>query len=103
MELRPLKCCICPKLTPRAQEFRTWKCMFFPSRNKGFPLGRKKRLSQYVFFFKYEMKQNIPFSWNKNNYIHNNRTVSCAPLPAKIISPQIVLSAYRDDPKSIRL
>ena len=36
MELRPLKCCICPKLTPppRAQKFRTWKCLFCPSRNK---------------------------------------------------------------------
>ena len=55
-------------------------------------------MSQYVFFLKYEMKQNKPFSWNKNNYIHNNRTVSRAPLPAKIISPQIVLSAYREDP-----
>ena len=64
-------------------------------------------MSQYVFFLKYEMKQNKPVSWNKNNYIHNyihnNRTVSRAPLPAKIISPQIVLSEYRDDPKSIRL
>ena len=60
-------------------------------------------MSQYVFFLKYEMKQNKPFSWNKNIYIHNNRTVSRAPLPAKIISPQIVLSAYRDDPESIRL
>ena len=62
-------------------------------------------MSQYVFFLKYEMKQNKPFSWNKNNYIHNNRTVSRAPppLPAKINSPQIVLSAYRDDSKSIRL
>ena len=60
-------------------------------------------MSQYVFFLEYEMKQNKPFSWDKNNYIHNNRTVSRAPLPAKIISPQIVLSAYRDDPKSIRL
>ena len=60
-------------------------------------------MSQYVFFLKYEMKQNKSFSWNKNNYIHNNCTVSRAPLPAKIISPQIVLSAYCDDPKSIRL
>ena len=75
--------------------------VFFPSRNKGFPLGRKN-MSQYVFFLKYEMKQNKPFSWNKNNYIHNNSTVSRAPLLAKIISPQIVLS-YREDPKSIRL
>ena len=33
MELRPLKCCIGPKLTPRVQEFRTWKCLFCPSRN----------------------------------------------------------------------
>ena len=60
-------------------------------------------MSQYVFFFKVRDEKNKPFSWNKNNYIHNNRTVSRAPLPAKIISPQIVLSAYRDDPKSIRL
>ena len=60
-------------------------------------------MSQYVFFLKNKMKQNKPFSLNKNNYIHNNRTVSGAPLPAKIISPQIVLSAYCDDPKSIRL
>ena len=35
MELRPLKCCICPKLTPRAQEFQTWKCLYCPSRNRG--------------------------------------------------------------------
>ena len=34
IELRSLKCCICPKLIPRAQEFRTWKCLFCPSRNK---------------------------------------------------------------------
>ena len=60
-------------------------------------------MSQYVFFLKYEMKQNKPFLWNKNNYIHNNGTVSRALLPAKIISPQIVLSAYSNDPKPIRL
>ena len=60
-------------------------------------------MSQYVFFLKYEMKQNNSFSWNINNYIHNSRTVSSAPLPAKIISPQIVLCAYCDDPKFIRL
>ena len=59
-------------------------------------------MSQYVFL-EYEMKQNKPFSWNKNNYIHNIRTVSRAPLLAKIISPQIVLSGHRDYPKSIRL
>ena len=60
-------------------------------------------MSQYVFFLKVrdETKQTI-FLWNENNYIHNNHTVSRAPLPAKIISPQIVLSAYCDDPKSIR-
>ena len=60
-------------------------------------------MSRYVFFLKYEIKQNKPFLWNKDNYIHNNRTVSRAPLSAKIISHQIVLSAYCDDPKSIRL
>ena len=54
-------------------------------------------MTQDVFFLKYEMKQNKPFSWNKNNYIHNNCTVSRAHLQAKIISPQIVLSAYHDD------
>ena len=60
-------------------------------------------MSQYVFFLKVQDETKQTISWNKNNYIHNNRTVSRAPLPAKIISPQIVLSAYRDDPKSIRL
>ena len=60
-------------------------------------------MSQYFFLLKVQDETKKPFSWNKNNYIHNNRTVSRAPLPAKIISPQIVLSAYRDDPKSIRL
>ena len=60
-------------------------------------------MPKYVFFLKFKMKQNKPFSWNKTKYIHINRTVSHAPLPAKIISPQIVLSAYSDDPKPIRL
>ena len=29
MELRPLKCCICPKLTPRAQNFEHGMYDFF--------------------------------------------------------------------------
>ena len=70
-----------PKADPRAQEFRTWKCLFCPSRNEGFPLGRKKCQHIMFFFFKYEMKQNKSFSWNKNNYTHNNLTVSHTPLP----------------------
>ena len=56
------------------------------------------------FFLKVrdETKQTI-FMELKQLYTQQSYVVSRAPLPAKIISPQIVLSAYRDDPKSIRL